>query len=164
MIRPLLPALVLLAALGASAAAADAALITAAGKPAVQLTLPAGWSSVASDATVVLLPPGGAPHIQAWCLAASSVAEAEKTVATLVVGEVTKFKTVTGSDLTVAGGPARQLVGTGEEADDGDPANAEVTLFSVGGKVFLLIAHGEGDGTSKRHAEIAGILATAKAP
>ncbi|HEX3134539.1 MAG TPA: hypothetical protein VHX44_13265 [Planctomycetota bacterium] len=102
--------------------------------------------------------------MQAWAIAATSIAEAEKSLATLVVSEVTKFKAVSTSDLTVAGKPARQIIGTGEEADDGDPANAEVTLFTVGGKIFLLIAHGEGDGTSKKHGDIAAVLTSAAAP
>lgn len=166
MIRPLslLLSLILVTALNGFVAAAESATVTADGKPAVHLVLPAGWKSVASDAKIVLLPPGGAPHVQAWCTTAASVAEAEKALATLVVSEVTKFKATSTSDLTIAGKPARRVIGTGEEADDGDPANAEVTLFTIGGRVFLLIAHGEGDGTSKKHGDIAAVLASATAP
>lgn len=146
------------------AAAAETAVVTADGKPAVRFTLPAGWSSATSEQKLVLLPSGGAPHIQIWRLASSSVADAEKELATLVVSEVTKFKATSSSDLTVAGNPARQVIGTGEEADDGDPANAEVTVFTVSGKVYLLIAHGEGDGTKKKHGDVAAVLASATAP
>jgi hypothetical protein len=155
-------ALALLAA-SVAAAADPSAVVTADGKPAVTLTLPTGWEAVPKEAKSVILPPGGAPHIQAWMVAGRSVAEAERQVAALVVSEVTDFTTTAARDLTIAGAPARQLTGTGKEADDGDPANAEVTLFTVGGRTFLLIAHGEGDGTSKRHGEIATILASAAA-
>ena len=141
-------------------AAADTAAITADGKPVVTVTLPAGWSSVMSGEKTVLLPPGGAPHVQMWQLSAASVADAEKNAATAIVSQVTEFKLTSATALTIAGNPARQLVGTGLEADDGDPSNAEVTIFTVGGKVFLLIAHGEGDGTTKRHTEIMTIFSS----
>ena len=143
--------------------AADTAAITADGKAVVTVTLPAGWSSVMSGEKTVLLPPGGAPHVQMWQLSAASVAEAEKNAATLIVSQVTEFKLTSATALNIAGNPARQLVGTGLEADDGDPSNAEVTIFMVGGKIFLLVAHGEGDGTTKRHAEIMTILTSAAA-
>ena len=158
------PTLLLATVLAACAGAAEIATVTADGKPVVKLTLPAGWSSAASGAKVVLLPTGGAPHVQVWAIPAASVAEAEKAVAVLIASEVTEFKAGTASDLTVAGKPARQVVGTGKEADDGDPSNAEVTVFTVGGKVFLLVAHGEGDGTAKKHADLAAVLASAAAP
>jgi hypothetical protein len=155
-------ALVLMA--GHAGCAAETVKITADGRPAAVLTLPPGWSAAGKDAKAVLLAPGGAPHVQAWSLDSRTIVEAEKAVAQLVAGEVTDFTVTAATTLTIAGGPARQLVGTGKEADDGDPANAEVTFFTVGGRVFLLIAHGEGDGTTKRHGEIAGILASAAAP
>ena len=58
--------------------AADTAAITAYGKSVVTVTLPTGWSSVISAEKTVLLPPGGAPHVQMWQLNVASVAEAEK--------------------------------------------------------------------------------------
>ena len=160
----LILSLSLACAAGPAGFAPETAKVTADGKPAVVLMLPAGWSAVAKEAKTVLLPPGGAPHVQVWALPAKSVAEAEAAVAQLVTSEVTDFVFTKAAILTVAGSPARQLVGTGKEADDGDPSNAEVTFFTVGGKVFLLIAHGEGDGTTKRHADLAAILASAAAP
>ena len=163
MIRTLLLAIILFTVNVSVSIAADTAAITADGKAAVTLTLPAGWSSVMSGEKTVLLPPGGAPHVQMWRLSSASVAEAEKNVATLIVGEVTEFKLTSATALNIAGNPARQLVGTGLEADDGDPSHAEVTIFTVGGKIFLLVAHGEGDGTTKRHGEIMTILTSAVA-
>ena len=143
--------------------AADTAAITADGKSVVTVTLPTGWSSVISGEKTVLLPPGGAPHVQMWQLSVASVAEAEKNAAALIVSQVTEFKLASATALNVAGNPARQLVGTGLEADDGDPSHAEVTIFTVGGKIFLLVAHGEGDGTTKQHGEIMTILTSAVA-
>ena len=105
-------------------AAADTAAITTDGKPVVTVTLPTGWSSVMSGEKMVLLPPGGAPHVQMWQLSAASVADAETNAATAIVSQVTEFKLTSATALTIAGNPARQLVGTGLEADDGDPSNA----------------------------------------
>jgi hypothetical protein len=95
-----------------------------------------------------------------WQLSGASVADAEKNAATAIVSQVTEFKLTSAIALTIVGNSARQLVGTGMEADDGDPSNAEVTIFTACGKVFLLIAHGEGDGTTKRHGEIMTILSS----
>ena len=42
-----------------------------------------------------------------------------------------KHFTATTTVVTVAGAPATTLVGTGKQADDGDPSNAEATFFKV---------------------------------
>jgi hypothetical protein len=149
--------------------AADAApapiTVAVAGKPALKLTVPAGWKSVATGDVTTLLPPEGAPHVQLWPVAgAATVAAAEAIAAATIVPQVKDFTVAKRSELTVAGAPAVQLTGTGTEADDGDPANAEVTLFTVGGAVYVLCAHGEGDGTAKRHDDLLKALATVAAP
>ena len=76
-----------------------------------------------------------------------------------VVSEVTHFTPTTTTDLKIAGAPAKQLIGSGEEADDGDPSNADVTLFTVNGVVYVLVNHAEGDGAAKKRAELSQALA-----
>lgn len=78
MIRTILLAIILFTVNVSVSIAADTAAITADGKAVVTVTLPTGWSSVMSDEKTVLLPPGGAPHVQIWHVSATSVAEAEK--------------------------------------------------------------------------------------
>lgn len=159
--RILLTLAVLSATLSTGLTAADAT-VTNGGKPAVLLTLPAGWTAEASEAKVSIHTEKKHPHIQVWATTAADVAAAEKQVATLVVSEVTGFTTTAVTDLQIAGAPARQFVGTGLEADDSDPSNAEVTLFTVGKVVYVAISHGEGDGAAKRHAEVNAVLTSAK--
>ena len=158
-----------LAAFCLAAGAADTAttLTIAVDKtPALVLQLPAGWTSnEGKDGRSILVPPKRGAHLQLWSVAAAkTVAEALPLVPGIIKGEVTDYKAVETKDITVAGQPAKHLIGTGTEADDGDPSNAEVFLFAVGGKVFLLCAHGEGVSASRQRAAVLDLLATAKQP
>lgn len=139
--------------------------LTLGGGAVMKLSLPNGWKSVTANDVATLLSPSGAPHVQLWMVAdAGSVADAEGRIAALVASQVKDFVPASTVALTVAGGAAKQLIGTGTEADDGDASQAEVTVFSVGGKVFILCAHGEGDGTAKSHQELVATLASIAAP
>lgn len=142
--------------------AADAA-ITHDGQPAFSVTLPDGWTSVAVEAKTSIRTDKKHPHIQVWATSAADIASAEKDVAKIVESEVTHFVANQTESLTVAGAPATALIGSGEEADDGDPSLAEVTLFTVGKTVYVLIAHGEGDGAAKQHDALRKVLTSAKA-
>lgn len=128
-------------------------------KPAFTLTLPAGWDALQANEKTVIHPGAKHPHIQVWATPAKDLAAATADVATLVVSEVTHFVSATTTDVTVAGALAKQLIGTGEEADDGDPSNAEITLFTVGGVVYVLINHAEGDGAAKKRDDLTHVLA-----
>ena len=147
-----------LTALGAAEPPATLAL-SAGGKPVAATSLPAGWKTAVAGEKITIIPAQGRPHIQVWPVAARTVAEAETGLDALIVSEVKEFKPTAKTDLTVAGKPARQLSGTGVEADDGDPGNAEVTLFSIGTQVFVLVSHGEGPGVADRHDDLAKLLA-----
>lgn len=134
-------------------------------KPALKLTLPVGWKSTAKGDVTTLLPPQGAPHIQLWPVAeATSVSDVVAKIPAIIVGEVKDFTATSTRELTIAGAPAAQVDGTGTEADDGDPSNAEVTVLSLGGTIYLLVAHGEGDGVTKRHDDVLATLASIAAP
>ncbi len=134
--------------------------IANAGAPAFTIDLPAGWTATAKDAKTVIYPGAKHPHIQLWATEATDLATAEKSVAKLIESEVTHFAPVTSEDKLVAMAPARFLVGTGEEADDGDPANAEVTLFTVKKTIYVLVSHAEGDGAAKMRQELVRALTT----
>lgn len=131
-------------------------------KPAFSLTLPAGWDAIQAEEKTVIHPGAKHPHIQVWATNAKDLAAATTDVAALIVSEVTHFTPTTTTDQTIAGAPAKLLIGTGEEADDGDPSNAEVTLFSVNGVVYVLVNHAEGDGAAKKRADITQALASLK--
>jgi hypothetical protein len=149
-------ALLLLAAL--TVVAADAT-VQVDGTDTVRIPLPTGWTAVARDGTTTLLPPQKTPHIQLRAVAGATTLDAAvQVVAAQVADQVAKFTVVQTADITLAGQPARRLTGTGTEADDGDDANAEITIFVVAGKLYLCVAHGEGKGTAERSAELAKIL------
>jgi len=134
-------------------------------KPALTMQLLPGWTAKNSADKIDLKPEKFEVHIQLWNVAkANSVAAAVAMVPEFIKSEVTEFKAVSTKDIKVAGGGAKHLIGTGSEADDSDPSNAEVFLFSVGGKVFMICAHGEGEGAAKARASILQMLATAKKP
>lgn len=100
------------------------------------------------------------PHIQVWATTAKDLVSATASVGTLVESEVTHFVPAATTAAVIAGAPAVVLVGSGEEADDGDPSAAEVTLFTVQGVVYVLVNHAEGDGAAKHHDVVAGLLET----
>jgi hypothetical protein len=134
--------------------------VSTAGAPAFNIDLPAGWTVTTKDAKTVIYPGAKHPHIQVWATDATDVQAAEKSVAKLIESEVTHFAPVTSEDKLIAMAPARFLVGTGEEADDGDPSNAEVTLFTVKQTVYVLVSHAEGDGAAKMRQELVRALTT----
>lgn len=132
-------------------------------KAAITLQLSEGWKTFPSkDGSITIEVPMSGVHIQVWALGQATVDEAAKQVADLIKGQVTKFQVSESKSISVAGAEGKQLTGTGEEEDDGDPSNAEVYLFTVEGKVFMLCAHGEGDGTVKNRALLTALLASVK--
>ena len=66
--------------------------------------------------------------------------------------------------ISVAGADAKHLMGTGKEADDGDPATADVVVFIVGKTVLAACVHGEGETAPHQRPAMLAILKTAKAP
>src|SRR6478752_10889858 len=138
-----------LAAICCSASAAvttPLAVPSADKKISITLQLAEGWKTFPSkDGSVTIEVPMSGAHIQVWALSHASVDDAAKQVPELIKGQVTKFKVAETKAITVAGTAGKHLSGTGEEADDGDPSNADVHLFAVEGKVFMICVHGEGD-------------------
>lgn len=158
--------LVLLAGMCCFASAAETTPLSvpsADKKAAITLQLSEGWTTYHNkDGSISIDIPKSGVHVQIWALSQASVDEAAKQVPDLIKGQVTKFAVTETKPIIVAGTAGKQLTGTGEEADDGDPSNADVYLFSVEGKVFLICAHGEGDGSVKNRPTLATLLASVK--
>ena len=95
---------------------------------------------------------------------ASNVTEGVSRVADLIKGEVLNFEPNRTNDITIAKVSAKLIAGPGTEADDGDEGNAEVVIFTVGGRVFVACIHGEGKIDPKEHQAMLDVLQTAKAP
>ena len=80
-----------------------------------------------------------------------------------IVGEFKDFKATETKDLTVAGSPAKQMFGTGHEADDGDAGHADIIVFKAGDHVFIACAHDE-NLTSLSRAGLVTVVTTAEKP
>jgi hypothetical protein len=129
----------------------------------IALQLEETWKTEpAKGSGVTIEIPRSGVHIQVWALSQTSMDEAAKQAADLIKDQVTNFKVTATKEIRVADAAAKQLTGTGEEADDGDPSNAEVYIFAVEGKIFLVCAHGEGDGTVKNRAVLTTLLESVK--
>ena len=136
------------------------ATVTKDGKPAQTMQVPADWKfGPGASGRTNQLPASGHPHIQCWTVV-GTVDQVVAGIAPLVMGEVTDFKPASNEDLTVAGAPAKRLIGSGTEADDGDPANAEVAVFTLAGSSWLLLSHGEGDSTAQARTTITTVQGT----
>ncbi len=132
-------------------------------KSGITLDLQEGWKTDPSkDGGTTIEVPRSGVHIQVWALADATVDDAVKEVPELIKGQVTGFKLTRTQPVTVAGSTGKQLTGTGEEADDGDPANAEVYLFAVEDKVYMICSHGEGDIATKGKTLLPALLASVK--
>jgi len=132
-------------------------------KGGITLQLSEGWkTSTEKDGAVTIDLPKSGVHIQVWALKQATVDASIKEVADLIKSQVTNFKVTETKTITVAGAPGKQLTGTGKEADDGDPSNADVYFFSVAGKVFMICAHGEDDTAVKSRPALTTLLASIK--
>ena len=123
------------------------------------LTLPAEWIAKSKDDTTTLIAPEKTPHIQIRT-AEGDVAAVQAKVGALIEDQVKDFKPAKTEAVTLGANQGVRLTGPGVEADDGDPASAEVTILAVGKTTVLVISHGEGKGTAERSEALAKILAT----
>jgi ABC-type Fe3+-hydroxamate transport system substrate-binding protein len=131
--------------------------------PALSFQLPADWRSVADGAKTTIMIPNNNNVLVVLVPGADTVAAALPQAPALIVSEVKDFKVTSTKDLTIAGAPAKHLFGTGEEADDGDPSNAEVIVFSVGRQVYVACLHGEADAAANLRPRALKVLNTARA-
>ena len=150
-----------------AAAASDAkpGVVMSDGKAVLTMTLPTGTQTFNEDNKFTAAEGKWQFHFYVWMVKdAKTLDDAAARVPELIKSEFLEFKLVSKKDLIVAGSPAKQLDGSGKEADDHDPGNAEVVLFTVGGKVFAACIHGEGNAPDVRRSFMMTAIQTAKAP
>ena len=112
------------------------------GANVLKLTTPAGTKCVAEDGSLKFDSPKY--YVEVWLVSgAKTVDEAMGCVSSQIVSEFKNFKPDQTTDLTIAGSPAKRMVGVGNEADDDDPGKADVIVFKVGDHVFVACNHGE---------------------
>ena len=155
---------VLWLSLAASVSAKDRTVtIMADQRPAFELVVPAeAQVSPVKDKTVIQTTN---MFLHVWPVTGvKTVNEAQARLGDIIKGDVLKFSATATNEITVAGAPARHLIGKGVEADDGDDATADVVIFAAGQRIFLACVHGEGNDASKERAPMLKVLQTAKSP
>lgn len=133
------------------------------GKPALVLEVPPRAKVTTADGYFNIRTTNMSLHV--WAVpGAKSAEEALPRTGDLIKTEFVKFQPNATNDLVIAAAPAKHVIGSGHEADDGDPGNAEVVLFTVGGHVFAGCVHGEFDDASRARAPMMAVLQTAQTP
>ena len=100
-----------------------------------------------------------------WVLPkAKTVADAIAGLDDVIKSEVLKFSATSSEAITVAESAGKHLMGKGVEADDQDPATADVVVFMVGKTVLVACVHGEGDTAIHQRQPMLDALRTVKAP
>jgi len=122
---------------------AKACVMQAGGRDVLRLTVPVNTTSTAKD---------GALHLEShdheavdvWLVrGARTVEEAIPRVPETITSEFKGYTATNATTLTVAGEPGRRMLGSGTEADDGDPGTADVIVFRTGDRVFVACTHAE---------------------
>ena len=133
------------------------------GKPALVLKVPSAPKLISTNGYVRIQTTNLTLHV--WAVPNAKTADdALPRAAEIIKSEFLKFKTNMVMNMVIAGAPAKHVIGSGNEADDGDPGNAEVVFFVVGGRVFAGCVHGEADEASKARAAMMTVLKTAQTP
>ena len=146
-----------------AAAQSVSATLSVDAKPALSLNVPAAAKITSTNGYLRIEATNLTLYV--WAVPNAKTAnEALPRAAELIRSEFTHFKTNAIMDMTIAGALARHVLGSGKEADDGDPGNAEVVLFVVGGRVFAGCVHGEFDDASRARAPMMAVLQTAHMP
>jgi len=110
----------------------------------LRLTTSADTKCVAGDGSLHFNGPLLFDEVEFWLVrGAKTVDEAMGNVNLQIVDQFRDFKPDHTTDLTIAGSPAKRLVGPGHEADDGDAGAADVIVFKVGDHIFVACYHGE---------------------
>jgi len=133
------------------------------GKPALALTVPRSAKFTSTNGYLRVQTSNLTLHV--WAVAnATTVMEALPRTAEIIKSEFLNFKTTATMDMDIAGTPAKHVTGSGNEADDHDPGNAEVVVFVIGGHVFAGCVHGEADDAAKARVAMMAVLKTAQSP
>ena len=151
---------------GAVSATSTDCTLTTGGADVLRLTAPAGTTCKAADGSLHVDAPKY--DVELWLVpGARTVDEGVARVGPQIADEFKDFKADTTTDLTVAGSAAKRLVGSGHEADDGDPGTADVIVFALGDRasvrVFVACNHGETINAAGRDGMLA-LVQTARMP
>lgn len=112
------------------------------GRNILQITGPANLRPKAGDGSLDL--DGPQYEVEFWLVpGAQSLDAATNRITPLIADQFKDFKPDHTTSLAVAGAPAKRIHGTGHEADDGDPGEANVIVFKLGNRVFVACHHGE---------------------
>lgn len=155
---------ILLLSLASFVSAQDRTVVVMADKmPVLELAVPADAKVVPfKDKTVIQ---ATNIYLHVWpVMEAKTLDEAQSHLGDVIKGDVLKFVASVTNEITVAGSPARHLIGNGVEADDGDNATADVVIFAAGNRVFVACVHGEGNDASREREPMLNILRTARSP
>jgi hypothetical protein len=124
------------------AADTKACVMQSGGTNVLGLTTSADCKCAAKDGSLKINAPQF--EVEVWVVpGAKTVDEAIGNVDKQIADEFKDFKADSTTDLTIAGSPAKWLVGPGHEADDGDPGAADLIVFKVGDHIFVACTHGE---------------------
>ena len=127
--------------------------------PAFALIVPAAAKITSTNGYLHIQTTNLSLHI--WAVTnAATVNDAVPHAAEIIKSEFVKFKPVSTTDITVDVSPAKRVIGSGNEADDNDPGNAEVVFFTFHGRVFAACVHGEADDASKARDAMMIVLGT----
>jgi hypothetical protein len=151
--------------IGAGVCAAEDLKVTIASKdvPALVLTVPQTAKVTTAHGMTEIHTPN--MILCVWPIpAVKSVDEGITQLPDVIKREVLKFVAATTNVITVAGAPAKHLIGRGIEADDNDPATADIVIFTTGKAVFAACVHGEGNQAGEEREPMLAVLKTAKAP
>jgi hypothetical protein len=141
---------------------AEACVLQSGGKDVLRVMASPDTVCTPKDGSLRLKAHGS--QVDIWLVAdAKSVDDAMGKIPGQISSEFKDFKPTSMADLTVAGNPARRMMGTGTEADDGDPGSADVVVFKAGDHVFVACTHAEKIPPDAPPMMMA-ILMTAKAP
>ena len=146
-----------------AAAQETSATLSLAGQPVLGFKVPSAAKITSTNGYLHIETSNLSLHV--WAVTnATTISDAVPRAADIIKSEFVKFKPASTMDMTIAGSPAKHVIGPGNEADDNDPGNAEVVFFTVGGKVFAACVHGEADDASKARPAMMTVLRTAYAP
>jgi len=112
------------------------------GASVLKITAPSDFKCVSGDGTLHFT--GPKYEVEFWLMPGVQTIEAAiPLVKTQIADQFKDFKLERTNDLKIAGAPAYELLGSGHEADDGDPGDADVIVFKVGDRIFVAVNHDE---------------------
>ncbi len=126
----------------APAAGSKACVLRVEGRDVLRVSVPADAECTATEGRLNLKAPDR--YVDIWVVpGAHTMSEVSAGAGRVITPEFHEFKVKTTVQTTVAGKAAERLTGSGTEADDGDPGEADLIVFGLGDRVFVACTHGE---------------------